>query len=507
MSNEKFEIRHSIRTRLLLGFLAIISGMIAFLLIFNAAFSEMFYENSKKRDMREAYTEIAQLMDEYDRGIIDEKELENQFDNICLKRSLTALTIESDWSASFSNVGNYESIVERLQQNLMSDPEQLDAENIIKLLEKNENYVLQKFYDIKFGDEVVELYGTLPTGQTILLRVATASIKDTMSVMNTNVLIVGLLMLGIAILFALFLSSYIAKPIHKLSEVAKKMSVLDFNAKYTGHDTSEIGLLGQSMNEMSQELENTITKLKSANLELQNDIENKQKIQQRQKEFLSDVSHELKTPIALIEGYAEALKDGIASDEETRNEYCDIIIDEAGKMNTMVKQLLTINQIETGRSEIDIERFDIVKMILSLLNSNSIKFKKAGINVEFDQKDEHIEVFADALKTEQVLTNFITNAINHCKYDKRISVLLEMKGDIVRVHVKNTGDNIPDDQIGEIWNKFYKVDKARSREYGGNGIGLSIVKAIMDQHGRECGVDNTVEGVDFWFELDCKKTV
>ena len=507
MSNEKFEIRHSIRTRLLLGFLAIISGMIAFLLIFNAAFSEMFYENSKKRDMREAYTEIARVMEEYDRGTIDEDELENRFDNICLKRSLTALTIESDWSASFSNVGNYEAIVERLQQNLMSDPEQLDAENIIKLLEKNDNYVLQKFYDIKFGDEVVELYGTLPTGQTILLRVATASIKDTMSVMNTNVLIVGLLMLGIAILFALFLSSYIAKPIRKLSEVAKKMSVLDFDAKYTDHDTSEIGLLGQSMNEMSQELENTITKLKSANLELQSDIENKQKIQQRQKEFLSDVSHELKTPIALIEGYAEALKDGIASDEETRNEYCDIIIDEAGKMNTMVKQLLTINQIETGRSEIDIERFDIVKMILSLLNSNSIKFKKEGITVEFEQREEHIEVFADALKTEQVLTNYITNAINHSKYDKRISVFLEMKGDIVRVHVRNTGDNIPDDQIGEIWNKFYKVDKARSREYGGNGIGLSIVKAIMDQHGRECGVDNTAEGVDFWFELDCNKAM
>ena len=507
MSNEKFEIRHSIKTRLLLGFLAIISGMIAFLLIFNAAFSEMFYENSKKRDMREAYTEIAQLMDEYDRGIIDEKELENQFDNICLKRSLTALTIESDWSASFSNVGNYDAIVERLQQNLMSDPEQLDAENIIKLLEKNDNYVLQKFYDIKFGDEVVELYGTLPTGQTILLRVATASIKDTMSVMNTNVLIVGMLMLGIAILFALFLSSYIAKPIRKLSEVAKKMSVLDFDAKYTGHDSSEIGLLGQSMNEMSQELENTITKLKRANLELQSDIENKKKIQQRQKEFLSDVSHELKTPIALIEGYAEALKDGIASDEETRNEYCDIIIDEAGKMNTMVKQLLTINQIETGRSEIEIERFDIVKMILSLLNSNSIKFKKAGINVKFDQKDEQIEVFADALKTEQVLTNYITNAINHCKYDKLVSVFLEMKDDIVRVHVTNTGDNIPDEQIGEIWNKFYKVDKARSREYGGNGIGLSIVKAIMDQHGRECGVDNTDDGVDFWFELDCNKAV
>ena len=259
------------------------------------------------------------------------------------------------------------------------------------------------------------------------------------------------------------------------------------------------------MNELSGELESTIKKLKAANLELQSDIENKQKIQQRQKEFLSDISHEFKTPIALIEGYAEALRDGLADDEETKNEYCDIIIDEAGKMNAMVKQMLTISQIESGKSEIEIERFDVVKMITSLLNSNMIKFSKNGITVEFDQKDESIEVFADTLKTEQVLTNYITNAINHCKDPKRISVFITHKDDCVRVHVANTGNKIPDEQINEIWNKFYKVDKARSREYGGNGIGLSIVKAIMDQHGRECGVENTENGVDFWFDLDCKK--
>ena len=328
-----------------------------------------------------------------------------------------------------------------------------------------------------------------------------------MSVMNTNILIVGLLMLGIAFLFAIFLSSYISKPIRKLSEVAKRMSVLDFDAKYTEKDSSEIGLLGESMNEMSRELESTITKLKSANLELQSDIENKKKIQKRQEEFVSDVSHELKTPIALIEGYAEALRDGIADDEETRNEYCDIIIDEAAKMNSMVKQMLTISQIESGKSELEIERFDIVKMIKALLTSNSIKFNKEGISVRFDQRDECIEVFADALKTEQVLTNFITNAVNHCKYDKIIYVHLTQQDDFVRVHVENTGDSIPADQINEIWNKFYKVDKARSREYGGNGIGLSIVKAIMAQHGRECGVVNTETGVDFWFDLDCNKGV
>ena len=481
--------------------------MIAFLLIFNAAFSEMLYENGKQKDMRNAYAEITEVMNEYEAGNKSLDEIGPELDNICLKRSISAVMVESDWDVFYSNVGYAESIILRLQQLLTSDPEMLDERNEIKLLDKNDSFNLLKYYDLKLGDEVVELYGDIPSGQTVLLRVATASIKDTMSVMNQNVIIVGLLMLCIAIAFAIFLSSYISKPIRKLSEVAKRMSVLDFDAKYTDHDTSEIGLLGESMNEMSNELETTIKKLKSANLELKSDIENKNKLEQRQKEFLSDVSHELKTPIALIEGYAEALKDDIATDEETRNEYCDIIIDEAGKMNLMVKQMLTISQIESGRSEIEIERFDIINMISSVLNANLIKFEKNNISVEFEQKDKSIEVFADPHKIEQVLTNFITNAVNHCQNEKKISAFITESGDTVRVHIANTGANIPADQIENIWNKFYKVDKARSREYGGNGIGLSIVKAIMEQHGKECGVDNTADGVDFWFDLDCKKEI
>jgi two-component system sensor histidine kinase VanS len=150
-------------------------------------------------------------------------------------------------------------------------------------------------------------------------------------------------------------------------------------------------------------------------------------------EFLSNVSHELKTPIALIQGYAEGLKEGISDDPESMDFYCDVIIDEAGKMNNMVKKLLTLNQIEFGNEELVMERFDIIELITSIVNANELRASQKGIQIEFNQRDEHIDVWSDEYKIEEVVTNYITNAINHCDFENRIEVSVERIGDDVRV--------------------------------------------------------------------------
>ena len=280
------------------------------------------------------------------------------------------------------------------------------------------------------------------------------------------------------------------------------------DARYEGHDKGEIGILGESMNDMSAKLESNIAQLKAANLELQRDIDKKNKIDQMRTEFLSNVSHELKTPIALIQGYAEGLKEGITDDPESMDFYCSVIIDEASKMNTMVKKLLTLNQIEFGNEELVMERFDIIELVSSVVNANELRANQKGIKMIFNQTDEHIDVWSDEYKIEEVITNYISNAINHCDFDKIIEVnVKKVDNDNVRVSVFNTGKNIPDEDINNIWGKFYKVDKARTREYGGNGIGLSIVKAIMDSYGKQYGVRNLENGVEFWFDLDAKSMV
>ena len=181
-------------------------------------------------------------------------------------------------------------------------------------------------------------------------------------------------------------------------------------------------------------------------------------------------------------------------------------MDEADKMSNMVKRMLDLNQIEFGQNQLQIERFDIVMLINSVLNASDIKIKQKEVTVNFDAK-EPVYVWADEYQIEEVVTNYISNALNHIDYDKIITVTIEKNDNIVKVLVHNTGKNIPEEDIDKVWIKFYKVDKARTREYGGNGIGLSIVKAVMEAHNRKCGVFNTPDGVTFWFELDCQSTI
>ena len=243
--------------------------------------------------------------------------------------------------------------------------------------------------------------------------------------------------------------------------------------------------------------------MKTANNQLQHDIEQKEKLEDMRNEFLGNVSHELKTPIALIQGYAEGLKEGINDDPESTEFYCNVIIDEAGKMNRMVKNLLILNQLEFGSDEVEFERFDIVKLVKGVIASCDILIQQAEANIDFIA-GESAYVWADEFKTEQVVRNYLTNAIHHAENEKRIEVKIIRTEGKVRVSVFNSGKPIPEEDIPKLWDKFYKVDKAHTREYGGNGIGLSIVKAIMESFHQGYGVKNYDNGVEFWFELDAK---
>ena len=311
---------------------------------------------------------------------------------------------------------------------------------------------------------------------------------------------IGGISLGVDRLLMIVVSYSFAKPILKIADIANQMANLDFDVRYPVHTKDEIGLLGHSINALSDKLENTILELKSANNELQKDIQNKIQIDEMRKEFLSNVSHELKTPIALIQGYAEGLQDNINDDQESREFYCEVIIDEANKMNKMVKKLLTLNQIEFGSDQVHFERFDIVQVLRSSVNSATLLAEQKDAEILFYETDP-VYVWADEYMIEEVITNYISNAVNHVDGERVIRVTMERRGDVERISVFNTGKTIPEEDLDKIWIKFYKVDKARTRAYGGNGIGLSIVKAIMDSMNQKCGVINHEIGVEFWFDI------
>lgn len=302
----------------------------------------------------------------------------------------------------------------------------------------------------------------------------------------------------------LVMTNRITRPISELTKLSEKMSDLDFDARYQSRAGNEIDVLGDNFNKMSRKLESTISELKSANNKLQKDIEDKIKIDEMRKEFLDNVSHELKTPIALIQGYAEGLNENISDDPESREFYCEVIMDEASKMNKLVKNLLTLNQLESGKDAPVMERFDIVSLIRGVLGSMHIMIEQKEATVIFEET-EPVYVWADEFKIEEVVTNYTSNALNHLDGERKVEIKVLQEEECVKVTVFNTGTPIPEEDIPNLWNKFYKVDKARTREYGGSGIGLSIVKAIIESMNQKYGVCNYDNGVEFWFTLDCRQ--
>lgn len=257
---------------------------------------------------------------------------------------------------------------------------------------------------------------------------------------------------------------------------------------------------------MSETLEKTIKQLRNSNIELEKDIEEKSRTDEMRKQFISDVSHELKTPIALIQGYAEGLVENVTEDEERRKFYAEVILDEANKMDTVVKKLLELMKLEYGKNALTLTKFNISELIEEVIRTSSKLFEEENIKINF--QDEEIYVIADEFYIEQVFNNYLTNAIkNVTEIDgkKEINIEYEKIENKLRIKVYNTGENINTEDLNRIWNRFYKVDTSRNREKGGTGIGLSLVKAIMQNIGNKYGVENKIDGVEFYFEVDLEK--
>ncbi|MDO5337527.1 MAG: HAMP domain-containing sensor histidine kinase [Eubacteriales bacterium] len=379
-----------------------------------------------------------------------------------------------------------------------------DVDKRFELLEKNDDCIIQKSKESVMGVEYMEIWGVFPRGAYCMVRTPLESIQESAAISNSFYFFVGVGIIALSGLCIWLITNRITKPISELADLSLRMANLDFEARYKSSINNEIDVLGQNFNKMSKELENTISELKTANAELQKDIENKIRMDEQRREFLGNVSHELKTPIALIQGYAEGLKENIFDDDaESQEFYCDVIIDEAAKMNKLVRSLLTLNQLESGQDAVEMSRFNLVELIQGVIQKSSIMIQQSEAKVFFDEK-EPVYVWADEFKIEEVITNYFTNALNHLDGDREIEIKLE-RGSVLKVSVFNTGSPIPEADIPNLWNKFYKVDKAHTREYGGSGIGLSIVKAVMDSHGQSCGVTNYENGVSFWFTLDIEK--
>lgn len=485
-------VRHSIKRQFVMIFILIMIIVILLCWLVNTMFLGKYYYRSKVTAINNAYAFIkaASENDSY-----NSESFQKELDEICSKNNISAIVIDENSETKYASSNGGEYIEMSLYGLMVGLP--FGESTVIR---EEEDYCLQQSW--RSGNVYLEMYGRLSTGIAFLMSIPLEPVNESANLANKFFFYVGIIgaILG-GIIFWL-VAGKITKPILRLNELSEKMVHLDFDAKYDGKEKNEIGLLGENMNKLSHSLEQTISELKSANNELQRDIEKKEKTDEMRREFLSNVSHELKTPIALIRGYAEALQEGIGEDPESRDYYCEVIVDESVKMNQMVQKLLTLNQLEFGREVVQMERFDLTTLIHNLVEQGEILAQKEGIRLEMEEYPAH-HVWADAFMTEEVFQNYFTNALHYCSGEKRIRIGMEKFEGRIRVSVYNTGDPIPEESLPYLWDKFYKVDKARTREYGGSGVGLSIVKAIMESMNQKYGVKNVQGGVVFWFELEC----
>ena len=498
----EFSFRHSIRFKI--AIIVFVSTLVTILISWSISnhFIEQFYVTHTRNSLVTTFNSCNEFFDDSKNIIsMDNDEIVGLHGYIQNPANASVFIINPKNFKVYSSIKvndqtamGLQSIIDSYDFTLFTEknPYRIVRTNVSETQTEKSGRTLGSYYD---------LVGKLDNGYIVVLRTPVDSMHDNINFSAKLFTSISFALLVFEILIVLFISNMFSKPIIQMNRVARRMSHLDFSAKVEVKTEDEIGELGESMNIMSKRLEKSIKELKIANLELSNDIREHEHIEEMRQEFLSHVSHELKTPLALIQGYAEGLKSGVADDQETMDYYCDVIIDEASKMNELVMKLIDLNQLETG-DDISIERIDLTALIRETVNNSKILLHDKKISITFAEGDE-LYVWADSFMIEEVVTNYLTNAIHHVKEDGAIRISYEMKGGIVRVNVYNDGDPIPEESLDKLFIKFYKTDPARTRSYGGSGIGLSIVAAIMNAHNKKYGVYNTDGGVTFYFELEC----
>ncbi len=486
-----FENFKSIRFRLFATLCISIFLIITCLIIVNNFVLESFYLYSKASKA----TELCDSINSYYNGIL-QYDINQQLEEQARKNNFDILIVDSKFNVVYCN--NLE-ILNSVNATL-SPNYNFRAKNIYS---KN-NYILRSITENK-NEKYLLLTGYLDNGYVTYIKIQIQPIKETVKISNNLLIIIGILMVLIAAIIASIIANKFTKPILELNKITEQMANLDFSSKYRISDTEdEINMLGRNINEMSDKLETTIKRLTLNNNKLEQNIEEKSKIDEMRKQFISDVSHELKTPIALIQGYSEGLIENVNSDEESRKFYAEVILDESNKMDLMVKKLLELMKLEYRERKFNDTEFSLTELINEEIRRQTVVLKEKNIKVEFDE-NKNVIVFADQEYIEQVVNNFLTNAIKYAEEingNKKIIIRTEDRENKIRLYIYNTGKQISQEYINKIWGRFYKVDSSRNRNIGGTGIGLALVKAIMNNYNNDYGVTNYEDGVEFYCDIN-----
>ncbi|VHV40604.1 two-component sensor histidine kinase [Clostridioides difficile] len=293
------------------------------------------------------------------------------------------------------------------------------------------------------------------------------------------------------------LGKFISEPITSINKSAKSMSQLDFSNPCTVNTNDEFGELSRSLNTMSTNLQQALSDLESANIQLEKDVNKERMLLEQRKELVDAISHEMKTPLGIIRAYTEGLMDEV--DEEKKKNYMNVIIEETDRMNNMIVSLLDLSALEAGVSKLNPERFDFIEFVETVAGRLLIDIPDANFYFTYDLPEYEVFVVADKIRMEQVVENLIINAKKHVVYNGNLDLSITCENGLLLFEIYNDGRIIEQDEISKIWSKFYR--SVQSQRKGGSGLGLAIVSQILTMQGLEYGVNNRDRGVEFYFMI------
>ncbi|AOR23793.1 HAMP domain-containing sensor histidine kinase [Clostridium taeniosporum] len=465
----------TIRTKLLLIFTVVMIFLVLCGIFLNSIFLESYYIYKNKKIFLSANKKITS------KYINDKENMDEYIDMIDNIDNIRTIIVNENFNIEYNSFPKKEP--NRRDRGLSKEIKETILENEDKLLNEYVYYIEQRHDD---SMNKLIFISSMNNGKFIILSKSLKGIYESASIANQFYMLAALIVIIIGGIFIFIFSKKITKPIIEMSNVAENISNLKFDKRVHINLNDEMGSLGKSINKISEKLSTSINDLKE-------DVE-------KRKQLVRDMSHELKTPIGIIKGYAEGIKYGVAYDKEKIERYCSVLVEECDRMDRLIQELLNHSMMESGTVKINRTSFQIKEFVTKIIERFSQIFIDKCIDFKLVCENNYV-ISADSNMLEKAINNFITNAIDHVDGRRVIELTIENKEDGIEISVFNTGSYIQIENLEKIWDVYYKTDKARSRTYGGHGLGLSIVKLIADLHGGSTKVKNIEDGVIFSLKI------
>lgn len=362
----------------------------------------------------------------------------------------------------------------------------LFAEFLINLARSESDYVIYTREDPRLANPTL-IYGAIlenTQGSNYFLYINSTlqPIDSTVNVLKNQLIIVTAISMGLALVLSYIIASKFTKPIEEITKTAELLGQGNYNVRFAKGDYTEIDNLADTLNYATEELSKT---------------------EELRRDLIANVSHDLRTPLTLIKSYGEMIRDISGNNEEKRNYHVKTIIDEADRLTRLVNDLLDLSKVQSGIENIEFKKFDIRSTTVRVLERFNYFRDNEGYTFNLNsQKDVYVD--GDEEKIEQVIYNLISNAVNYSEDEKEIVINIVDEGNVVNFQVIDKGQGIAREDLPNIWDRYYKIDKVHKRTVTGSGIGLSIVKSIIKAHDGKYGVESE-EGIGSKFYFNLRK--